>query len=574
MSEQQKLGLKGYYVKKIGANRGAPRVWLQGSQALSAGFAAGTRFDIAIEGKTVVLTANADGSRIVSGKQIGERMNPVIDINSKELLAIFDGMSAIRVAAKHGQIYLLPLASELKKQERYARLREKLERNDPLAVGSLSHGGGILSHALHGGLAEAGVKSTVTFANEIREELLEHAREHNDAWSESTIALAAPMQELAFDERGLASLPRVEVLEMGLPCSGASKAGRSKRGLVHPEAHPDVGHLVVSALVILNKVNPAVVVLENVPEYAQSASADILRNQLRDLGYTTQERILSGKDWGTLENRNRWCMVAVTHGIQFDFDQLMPPAHRERVLKDVLEDIAPDDVRWSDMQGLKDKQARDIEAGKGFRMQVFREDDTRIGTITKGYAKVRSTDPKIAHPHNPDLLRQLTPVEHARLKDVPEHLIDELSNTTAHEVLGQGIVYPPFKDVGQHIGNAFNRLAGREEVALVDRLDIALAGANLVGPTTAAMAGEILGSLIPANTNTGQYFGQVVVADDGVVIQDAGRGVGVVHQADLFGDSLPNLGASVEVKYQRGLGQVVNRNIGAREKAAGRGIAA
>lgn len=36
----------------------------------------------------VVLQANKDGSRVVSGKFIGERSNPVIDINSRDLLAI------------------------------------------------------------------------------------------------------------------------------------------------------------------------------------------------------------------------------------------------------------------------------------------------------------------------------------------------------------------------------------------------------------------------------------------------------------------------------------------------------
>lgn len=562
--------LKGYYVKKVGQNRGAPRVWLEGSQALLAGFHPGQRFDVKVEGQTVVLQANPDGSRVVSSKRIGERDNPVIDLNSRELLAVFDGMAAVRVAVKDDEIYLLPLASELKKQERFRRLREKLEAGDPLTIGSLSHGGGILSHAIHRGLAAAGVKTEMGFANEIREELLEHARVRNDAWSEGTKVYAAPMQELAFDERGLASLPKVEVLEAGLPCSGASKAGRSKRGLAHAEAHPEVGHLVVSALVIIGKTNPAIVILENVPEYAVSASADILRNQMRDLGYETQERILNGKQWGTLENRTRWCMVAVTQGIKFDFEQLMPPATRERRLGEVLEPLAPDDPRWSRMEGLKAKEVRDAAAGKGFAMQVFAGDDTRIGTITKGYAKVRSTDPKIEHPSDPDLLRQITPVEHARVKDVPEHLVDGLSATVAHEVLGQGIVYPPFHDVGQHVGNALNRLVGRPEVDMRDRaahgevpaLKPIFAGADLVPEEVAEMAAEILMSLRLADTAKGDYRGRVVVADGGLVIQDIGQRVGVVHKVADLAKTTP-LGAVVTVKYEHGRGRVAEAREGA-----------
>lgn len=568
----RKGGLKGYYVKKVGQNRGAPRVWLEGSQTAGAGFMPGQRFDIAIDGRTVVLTANADGSRIVSGKQIGERMNPVIDINSSALLAIFDGMAAVRVVAKEGQIVLMPLATEIKKQERFKRLRSKLESGEPLAIGSLSHGGGILSHAIHSGLAAAGIKSKLAFANDIREELLEHARIHNDAWDSETIPYATPMQELAFDERGLASLPRVEALEIGIPCSGSSRAGRSKRGLEHAEAHPEVGHLVVSTLVILSKINPAIVIFECVPEYAQTGSADILRNQLRDLGYQTQERVLNGKEWGALENRNRWCMVAVTHGVEFGFDQLMPPVTHQKTLGDVLEPLAPDDPRWGRMQGLKDKEIRDRAEGKGFKMQTFGANAESIGTLTKGYAKVRSTDPKIKHPTDPDLLRQVTPGEHCAIKEVPEHLVAGLSNTIAHEVLGQSVVYRPFKDIGQHVGNALNRFAGRDEVAFTDRVERTIEGTELVELSTAEMAGEVLASITLADSAHGRYIGPVVIADGAVVVQDAGRGVGVVHQLDLLSD-VPNLGASMEVSYARGLGTIRQRDEQSRSRA-GQGIMA
>jgi len=382
--------IDGYYIKKIGQNRGAPRVWLD-RQTERAGFEPGQRFDVVVQGRTVVLQANPDGSRVVSSKKDGEKTNPVIDLNSRELLALFDGMSSIRVAVQQGKIYLLPLASELKKQERFGRLRQKLEAGDPLAVGSLSHGGGILSHAIHSGLKASGVENRLAFANEIREELLEHAAVHNDAWDENTVPFAAPLQELAFDERGVAQIPKVEILEMGLPCSGESRAGKAKRGLASGEAHPDVGHLVVGALVILSKANPAAVVFEQVPTYATSASANILRNQLRDMGYVCHERLLRGSEWGALEDRVRWCMVAVSEGIEFDFDQLQPPGRGQQKLGDVLEDLPPDHPSWSEMAGLKAKEVRDRAAGKNFAMQVFDPSSDHVGTITKGYAKVRST---------------------------------------------------------------------------------------------------------------------------------------------------------------------------------------
>ncbi len=577
---------EGYYVKKVGQNRGAPRVWLEGTEAARAGFVPGQRFDITVQGRTVVLQANPDGSRVVSGKKVGERNNPVIDINSKELLAIFDGMAAIRVVVKKDEIYLLPLASELKKQERFLRLREKMENGEPLTMGSLSHGGGVLSHAIHSGLKEAGVVSTLAFANEIRPELLEHASLHNDAWSNETMVLAAPMQELAFDERGMAHIPKVDILEMGLPCSGASKAGRSKRGLEHPEAHPHVGHLVVAALVIVNKSNAAVVLLENVPEYATSASADILRNQLRDMGYNTHERILNGKEWGTLENRNRWCMVAVTQGINFDFDQLVAPGENHRTISDVLDDsIGPDDPRWRSFDYLKAKEIRDAEKGNSFSMQVVSPGDEKVPTLRKGYHKGGSTDPLLQHPDNPDLLRQFTAEEHARIKQVPEALIAGMSNTVAHELLGQGIVYPPFQSVGAHVGDALNRFAGKpvvermaqakdfvtQECRVTFAADVAAEAVSQAKELGVTVDPEAVRMVLMTGDapEPGMSVGKIVGIQEqlGLVFQDCGRGKGMALPINSLSREV-EIGKVASIKFKDGYSVVEDK---ARTVGLGRG---
>lgn len=529
--------MEGYYIKKVGQNRGAPRVWLEGTQTERAGFAAGQRYDIEVQGQMVVLQANPDGSRVVSGKMVGERNNPIIDINSRELLAMFDGMAAIRIVVKKDQIYLLPLASEVKKRERFTRLREKLENGDELTIGSLSHGGGVLTHAIHSGLQQAGIVSRLAFANEIRGELLEHAAIHNDAWSENTQVLAAPMQELAFDDRGVASIPKVEILEMGLPCSGASRAGRSKRGLVHPEAHPDVGHLVVSALVIVSKSNAAIVILENVPEYAHSASADILRNQLRDMGYNTHERVLNGKEWGTLENRNRWCMVAVTQGIAFDFDQLQPPSAFDRTVADALDEVALDDPAWKSVQYLKDKEVRDAAKGNSFGMQIVTPADNSVPTIRKGYFKGGSTDPRLQHPEDPELSRLFSGAEHARIKEVPVALVAGLSNTLAHEVLGQGIVYPPFQGVGRHVGDALNRFVGKEVVEV----------APVVNSRFSAEAKQYIeDNKIDLKSMPEEEFDALIYGDNPVAVQywkDNARAAYAMASEGLSGDDLVNFEA-------------------------------
>lgn len=450
------MAVKDVWIKGIGTNKGRPRFYLDGLQAIRAGFAPGEKFEVEVEGQKVIIHKCDDGSRTVVAKNItrkGEKSTvPVIDINSKELLAIFEGMDAIRVVVAEDRVYLLPLASQARKVERLGRLKNKLINGQPLAAGSMAHGGGVLAHAVHTGLSDAGIECDLKFANELRDDLLLQAIEHNDAWSDKTVTLAVPMQELAQDEWLLSQLPKLDILEMGLPCSGASLAGHTKGKLTKMEDHEEVGHLVYSALVVISKTNP-VVLLENVPRYADTASAQILRHQFRDMGYKTHEAFLDGADFGCLEKRIRWCMVAVTSGIEFNFEDLSPHARVVRTVEDVLDaSIEPNDERWRAVSYLKEKQIRNQESGDCFKMQFVSPNSTKVPTIRKGYFKGGSCDVRLEHPTDENLSRLFTPAEHATIKGVPPELIDGMAQTNAHQLLGQGIVYEPFRAAGQRIG--------------------------------------------------------------------------------------------------------------------------
>lgn len=451
-----------YAIHKIGANRGAPRIWLQGRIAETAGFTPNTRFKILVEKlKTrIVLHLDPEGDRKVSLKVKNDKHIPIIDINSAELLSIFEGLERVRVWAANGGICIEPLATDARIQQRLQRLRHKLDNGIPLAVGSISHGGGILDKAVHDGLAVGGVSSRLAFANDIREDLLVHAAEHNPCWDKKTIMLSAPMQELAFDHYFMSKLPQCDVVTAGIPCNGASVAGRAKNGTSCAEEHSEVGHLCVAFLAIIARVNPSYILIENVRPYQSSASMWILRHQLRDLGYVVHETVVDSKDWNSIESRKRMCLVATTIGMEFSMDSIAKPQRVETRLGDILEDIALDDPRWSEMQYLKDKEVRDKRDGKGFAMHIATPESTHVTTLGASYAKVRSTETKVAHPTNPRLLRQLTAKEHARCKSIDVRLIDGLSNTVAHEVLGQSVIPLPFVSIAETIAHSLKAFCG------------------------------------------------------------------------------------------------------------------
>lgn len=454
--------MESYSLQKIGAHRdGSPRFYKQGKRLGLAGFAPGSKFETLVyrERGMVMLKVTSQGTRLVSRKVTsGDETIPVIDINSREVLSVFDGMDQIRVIVKEGVIYLMALATEVRLQERLERLKFKLDSNQPLDVGSLSHGAGVLCDALKEGMNEAGIEGQLRIANDIDPDYLAHSQTVPGQWNDLTVELAAPLQVVAFDEWTTSRLPKLDFLSAGLPCTAASLAGRAKKSLKLAEEDPNVGHLVVPFLQMILKCNPSIVVLENVPMWETTASMSILRNTLTDWQYVVHHRILSGAEFGTLEDRKRLCVVAVSRGIEFDFDKIVVPPFTPKTVGDILEDVPEDDPSWSPLTYLREKEERDIEAGKGFRMQTLGPEDTAVGTIGRGYAKRRSTEPFLRHPTKEGLLRLLTPTEHAKVKGVKPHFINGLCLTTAHQVLGQGICFPPFVAVGKLVGAAIQAM--------------------------------------------------------------------------------------------------------------------
>ena len=445
--------MKAVSIISLREKRGAPQLWLENRSTERAGFVPGAIFSIEPYRQGVLLKLSDAGSRKVSKKERRSRVVPVIDINTRRDLEPLAGFEAVRVVYGKRVIFVAPLASELRRRRRLERLRDHLAQGHVETAG-LACGGAIMTHALHAGLAEADLDARTRMFNEIRPELSDHACAVNDALDSETVVANLPLQELAFDEEVMRRLPEIDLLEMGLPCSGASRAGKAKNKNALPEDHPHVGHLIAGAIAIIAKLNPAVVVAENVPLWGTSASAAILRGQLRDMGYQIWERVLEGTDWGELEARKRFFLVATTCGVAFDFEAMTPGRFAVRYLAEIMENVAEDDPRWSAMQYLRDKEVRDRERGNNFKMQIFDGSEIHIGTLTKGLHKRRSTDPFFRHPVDPDLLRLPTVTEHARCKGIPDHLVAGLAQSTGHELLGQSIAYGPVRAIGAHIGRA------------------------------------------------------------------------------------------------------------------------
>ena len=85
------------YTRKIGSNRGKPRLWLEGAILLETGFKHGLTWDAyPIDDGSLRLLASNEGGRKIAGT--AER--PIIDINSTATLAGFSVGDVVTITAQ------------------------------------------------------------------------------------------------------------------------------------------------------------------------------------------------------------------------------------------------------------------------------------------------------------------------------------------------------------------------------------------------------------------------------------------------------------------------------------------
>jgi DNA (cytosine-5)-methyltransferase 1 len=436
---------------KVGQAKGTPRIWIQSRRLSAAGFDVGQSYsvDVSPDDFQITLRADATGPRIVSRKKKGDDQVPVIDLNNKTLSEIIPGsVERVRVSVSDGVIEVTLHPDDKRAVERLARLKEKLEKGAPLATGEICAGGGIMADAMHRGFKDSGVNTRLSLAVEKESDYLDQLLKNHKLVSSDTVVVEGGMEEVDLD-----ALPLLEVLSSGIPCLGASQAGRTRNKLAAAEEHSSVGNLFVPFLAIVKKTNPAIVLLENVPQWASTVSQHVIRTTLAGWGYDIHETRLD-RSLGAFEDRKRFCMVAVTKGVEFDWDRLLPVAPVPASLGQLMDDVPLDSPRWNAVPYLFEKAKKDKAAGKGFAMNIVDETASRVLTIPANYWKWQSTGTLIQHPEDPSLFRLLTPAEHARCKGVPVSLIEGLSDTKAHQILGQSVLHPAFRAVARLIGES------------------------------------------------------------------------------------------------------------------------
>lgn len=445
---------------KVSERRGLPAIWLEGKK-LAVAFSPNDQykkvFDVAQSRLRLVKAANdGDGNVSVRNprKGIEGEPQPLIELRDEDLLKLFWVGCKLRIVVHDNGVDVTIQSGELQKRERAKRMLSKLSNpaGEKLVCGSQYTGAGILDRAVHDGLKMAGFDSYLKVAVESESAYVETLlRNQSELFQDDSIVINSLVGDVEF--RGSCKL---DVLVAGIPCTAASRAGRSKKKLVQAEDDESAGDCFFHTLNFINQTQPWLVILENVVDYLQSASFSVIKNVMRGWGYSVSFQTLNGNEMGALENRDRLSAVFITEldfvDSTFDYSFVTPIRTKEASLADVMVELPADSPEYKSYSYLAEKEKRDALKGNNFKRYIYDGSEESITTIRRLYHKGGSCDQFARSPFDADLYRLFLPVEHAAFKGINFDFVSGASKTLQHEMLGQSVIFPAFVALALGVG--------------------------------------------------------------------------------------------------------------------------
>lgn len=425
--------------KKIPNHKNNKRIWIEtdkiNTTLLSRNFT--YHYKIDTELKQLMITTSSEDNRKITRRKNGI---PIIDINNKDISDLFDGIEKVIIKIYERQIIVEPQKEELlQKKARGKFCEEQITFFDMFA------GSGTLSKALiDAGMIPVG-------AVEYDDRYLQNYEKNN----KKVFTYESDIAEIDY-----AIIPEnISVLVGGIPCENFSVSGITKQCSMG-QGTREAGHtgsLGYFFLQAVERIRPAVILIEEVVGFQKSAMVDIIRAVLSMRGYSISEKILIGTEYGSMTKRKRFCMVATISNVPFSFSK---HGHKNlRKIEDILEIPVANRV-WLSKENSKtmayslQKEQNHISKGDGFRIARTSLSDEVVATITKGYYKNRLTDPILVHPDNDNMFSWFTPRELARINGLPDTFAlpeGKRVKTKSGEMIGQGVCYEPFHRVGLDI---------------------------------------------------------------------------------------------------------------------------
>lgn len=240
-------------------------------------------------------------------------------------------------------------------------------------------------------------------------------------------------------------VPAHNIIMGGFPCQPFSHAGL-KKGFDDTR-----GTLFFDIARMIKKRKPEIVFLENVKGFRghdKGRTFETIRNTLDELGYNVTAQVLSAKDFGVPQNRQRFYIIGLKRAKYGNdtFFEFPEPTHKPTRLGDILEKNVDEKYTISDRlwEGHQRRKIEHKEKGNGFGYGLFNENSIYTNTISARYYKDGSEILIEQKGKNP---RKLTPREAARLQGYPDSFKIVVSDVQAYKQFGNAVAVPVIRAI-------------------------------------------------------------------------------------------------------------------------------
>ncbi|MCP4914543.1 MAG: hypothetical protein GY909_15620 [Oligoflexia bacterium] len=418
--------------KIISSSKG-PRLWVEGVKLGSNGFVKGESYSRVVSGSSIILKSDPEGKYKVSGKSRNGQSLPIIDLCGKWLDKLYSVNDLVTAKIDNGVITIKLHHEGMALKDREKRLLSK----EKLSEGALCYGIGVSAHAISKSLEDSNIDSTLDLAMELETKYLQVANKNNEYLGANTKIFQGKIEECNPEE-----IPTIDILSLSLPCTGHSPQGKTKNAIKKAEEHSSDATAIFGAMKVIYKSNPSIIISENVVQAKDSATYILFKSELRRLGYEVFETTLDHTHSNALEKRKRYWFVAISKNVSkgFSLDSLnnIKIEKRFRRISDVIKE---GESSYFSSQCFKKREEINKKAGRGFKCNFVTGRDEFVNVIPRNYTKRQVSNPHYLNPENQEEVRLFSPREHALIKGIPPHLVKEIAATTAHEGLGQSILY-------------------------------------------------------------------------------------------------------------------------------------
>ncbi len=254
-------------------------------------------------------------------------------------------------------------------------------------------------------------------------------------------------------------VPEHDILCAGFPCQAFSISGKQK-GFADSR-----GTLFFDVARIIKAKKPKIVFMENVKNFAthdNGTTLEVVRNTMKELGYTFNQKVLNAANYGIPQKRERIYMVCFRNDLEvkeFNFPKAFP-------IKKYLEDFLLEDTEevkhlYVDRKDIYMKDVVDDSySDKSIRLGIVNKggQGERIYS-TKGIAITLSAYGGGVFSKTGGYLvngkpRKLHPRECARIMGYPDTYKIDKSHSQAYKQFGNSVVIDVLQHIGIEIGNS------------------------------------------------------------------------------------------------------------------------